>query len=109
MFIYEPAEGEAPSRKAKKVDRRWHAVAIVATARSCEAARACKERRFLSADAPALPLEGCDAARCDCRYGHFDDRRRGPRRSEEKGGTPKAMKEDRRERRGRRATDHTTD
>jgi len=110
VFIYEPAEVDAPRRKDKKINRRWHAVGIVATARSCDAARACKDRRYLSAEAPALPLEGCDAVRCECRYGHFDDRRRGPRRSEEKGGVPpKAIKAERRERRGRRASDHTTD
>jgi hypothetical protein len=109
VFIYEPAEIDAPSAKEKTINRRWHAVGIVPTARSCDAARACRDRRYLSAEAPALPLKGCDAVRCECRYGHFDDRRRGPRRGEEKGGIPhKATQADRRERRGRRATDHST-
>ena len=105
MFIYEDADSERPAEK-KGSPRRWHAVAIIATATSCAAARACKDKRYLSAEAPRLPLAGCDAARCECRYGHFDDRRRGPRRAEEKGSaTPKRVAVDNRARRGRRTTD----
>jgi hypothetical protein len=109
VFIYEDADTQSPApSRAKR--HRWHAVAIVATATACAAARACKDNRYLSAEAPRLPLAGCDATRCECRYGHFDDRRRGPRRAQEKNGvTPKRVSVDNRARRGRRATDHTAD
>ena len=109
MFIYEVADTE-PQALSRTPDRRWHAVAIVPAATACAAARACKDNRYLSAEAPRLPLEGCDAARCDCRYGHFDDRRRGPRRAEEKGSVkPKPADTEQRTRRGRRKSDDETD
>ena len=109
MFIYEVADTE-PQALSRTPDRRWHAVAIVPTDSACAAAHACKDNRYLSAEAPRLPLEGCDAARCDCRYGHFDDRRRGPRRGAEKGGgTPKPVNTEQRTGRGRRKRDSAAD
>jgi hypothetical protein len=84
---------------------RWHAVTIVAPARACQAALSCKGTRFLSSEAPRLPLKQCDAARCDCKYRHFPDRRGEPRRAEETGAADKRVQTNRREKRGRRATD----
>jgi hypothetical protein len=37
----------------------WHAVAIVTREGSCPAAMACREKRYLSAEAPRLPMQGC--------------------------------------------------
>jgi hypothetical protein len=37
--------------------------------------------RFLSSEAPALPLAGCDARACTCRYRHHEDRRSSLRRA----------------------------
>lgn len=34
-----------------------------------------KDRRFLSAAAPQLPLKECACETCECRYAHHDDRR----------------------------------
>jgi hypothetical protein len=49
---------------------------------ACDAVQAIVGRRYLSREAPALPLAGCDRRRCDCTYSHFSDRReRGDRRS----------------------------
>ncbi|HTV96536.1 MAG TPA: hypothetical protein VME42_11040 [Steroidobacteraceae bacterium] len=93
----------APKRAARSARHRWHAVTIVARGSACGAAQACRGRRFLSHEAPRLPLPECDAAACDCRYRHFDDRRGPPRRAEE--GPPARVKVDRREKRGRRSTD----
>ena len=105
MFIYEGPDSDPPT-VPRAVRRRWHAVAIVGTAQACAAAKACKDNRYLSVEAPRLPLAGCDASCCDCRYGHFDDRRRAPRRAEERTGVPpKRVKVEQRARRGRRATD----
>jgi hypothetical protein len=36
--------------------------------------------RFLSGEAPPLPLPGCTAPRCLCRYAHYEDRRARDRR-----------------------------
>jgi hypothetical protein len=86
--------------------RRWHAVGIIASSGSCGAAQACKGKRFLSTEAPRLPLANCDAARCNCKYRHFEDRRAAPRRGEEKAGmSPPRASTERRTSRGRRATD----
>jgi hypothetical protein len=85
--------------------QRWHAVTIVAPSRACEAALACKGTRFLSSEAPRLPLKECNAARCDCKYRHFSDRRGEPRRAEDSGAPGKSVQKERREKRGRRASD----
>jgi hypothetical protein len=89
----------------RKSPYRWHAVTIVAPAKACEAAHACVGKRFLSSEAPRLPLKQCDAARCDCKYRHFTDRRGEPRRAEETGAADKPVQTNRRQKRGRRATD----
>ena len=108
MFIYRGDDTEPPVM-SRSVRRRWHAVAIVGTADACKAAKACKDTRYLSVDAPRLPLAGCDASCCDCRYTHFEDRRRGARRAAEKtGAAPKRVSANQRERKGRRPTDHGT-
>jgi hypothetical protein len=43
--------------------------------RSCEAAREFEGIRFLSSEAPMLPLDRCTQSTCQCRYVHHDDRR----------------------------------
>jgi hypothetical protein len=47
---------------------------------ACEAARALKGKRFLSTQAPALPLSGCTATRCGCNFVKLSDRRTDDRR-----------------------------
>jgi hypothetical protein len=98
-------QNAAPSTKAAK---RWHAVGIVAKSTACEAARALRATRFLSAEAPRLPLSQCTKpAECSCAYKHFADRRAGARRQDEESGirgTSKAGQE-RRTQRDRRDTE----
>ena len=65
-------------------DRRWHAVSVKPGTSPCPAAVSGKNRRWLSREAPLLPLPGCtkpDA--CHCTYHHHDDRRAGGRRAGE--------------------------
>src|SRR3984957_20988408 len=63
----------------------WHAVSIVTTNASCHTARAMRSIRFLSHEAPRLPLPECGAgSSCPCGYKHHDDRRARPRRTEER-------------------------
>jgi len=59
----------------------WHAVSITARPGMCSKAKSCTHLRFLSTEAPVLPLEGCDAKACGCRYRHHDDRRESIRRA----------------------------
>ncbi len=68
----------------------------------------CRNARFLSKEAPRLPMVGCDHPEtCECTYRHFEDRRNGLRRSAELGiaGMSSGPKGDRRQVRGRRAKD----
>lgn len=51
----------------------------------CEAVKAIASQRFLSADAPKLPLNACDAANCRCTYQHYVDRRTDLRRASDTG------------------------
>lgn len=63
----------------------YHAVSIVPGLESCAASHRFTRMRFLSRQAPKLPLPTCDAARCTCRFKHHKDRRAGPRRRSEQG------------------------
>jgi hypothetical protein len=85
----------------------WSAVSIVPAGGSCEAARALKGQRFLSAQAPRLPLKECTSSgSCPCVYRKYPDRRAGPRREEEKTGLRRPADAERRRSRGRRSSDH---
>lgn len=57
----------------------FHAVSIHADSQCCSAVRTVEARRFLSEDAPGLPLPQCDYATCRCKYEHHGDRRSGAR------------------------------
>jgi len=54
---------------------------IAANGDCCQAAQAIAGQRFLTNQLPMLPLNGCDAADCQCRYERFDDRRTDVRRA----------------------------
>ena len=88
---------------------RFHAVTVTARDGACPQARALKDVRLLSADAPRLPMHDCDRPdRCECRFQHHEDRRAGPRR--ETGHAAAGVRlppetGERRKLRGRRATD----
>ncbi len=84
----------------------YHSVTIKSLRSSCVTARALKDIRFLSREAPALPLEDCDVATCSCRYEHHPDRRGGPRRGAEMGAAkiPSMSGEEKRLERDRRST-----
>jgi hypothetical protein len=77
-----PEPAPAAPRKATS---RFHAVTIAPGPRACAEARALQGQRFLSRDAPPLPLRNCGSAQCECRYEHYDDRRKGNRRAHDLG------------------------
>jgi hypothetical protein len=54
---------------------KYHAVSIRVASGACAAAMGMQGERFLASEAPSLPLPGCDAADCQCRFIHFKDRR----------------------------------
>jgi hypothetical protein len=86
----------------------WHAVSIVSRSTTCDAVLMRRGQRFLSREAPRLPLPECDRSEtCRCVYRHYPDRRAGPRRSNETGGPPvrTAPVQNLRMKRGRRKLD----
>jgi hypothetical protein len=54
---------------------RWSAVSIVPGPHCCLAVRGLTHRRYLSAEAPRLPVPECNARPCECRFKHHTDRR----------------------------------
>jgi hypothetical protein len=86
----------------------WHAVSITPVRWCCEAARSRGGFRFLSREAPRLPLAECSSTEdCSCLYRHHADRRGKHRRKDEALGVRRnaPMANDRREIPGRRAED----
>ncbi len=55
----------------------FHAVSLKTLPSACDAAKAMQGERFLSAEAPNIPLPECDASSCGCSYAHHKDRRVG--------------------------------
>jgi len=84
----------------------WHAVSVVPGALACPSAVQGKNKRFLAADAPRVPLPDCASPwRCKCIYRHHADRRAGPRRATERGMSGRVVRSDMRCSSGRRAED----
>lgn len=97
-----PAKAKPQSIRSNQ----YHAVSVVPGTDACAAAHRFTGRRFLSQQAPRLPLPTCDAERCDCRFRHHKDRRAGPRRRSDIGLMPAAWNgAERRRTGGRRADD----
>jgi hypothetical protein len=79
--------GSTTSRIDRTRDRRsgfgvpepFHAVSIRAAVQGCPAVESLGLQRFLSEEAPSLPLANCCAQGCACKYVHHADRRGGPR------------------------------
>lgn len=55
----------------------YRSTSIECASSACAAAQAISGKRFLDIDrvTPVLPLESCDASRCNCRYQRHEDRR----------------------------------
>jgi len=67
--------------KTSATVEKWHAVSVVGGTRACAASLRLKGLRFLSAEAPRIPLGDCTMpGGCNCVYRHFADRRARERR-----------------------------
>jgi hypothetical protein len=73
--LFPSAPASLPSAKARHAPNNFHAVSIRPADKSCEGARRIQSMRYLSAQAPQVPLAECNASRCECRYVHYEDRR----------------------------------
>lgn len=61
--------------------RSFHAVTIVPARPACKLVRRHIQTRYLTTEAPRLPLSGCHIEQCRCRYMHHEDRRVEDRRN----------------------------
>ena len=101
--VPEPVEAPADNSQRSK----YHAVSIKYDTHACEAAQKMSGRRFLSDEAPRLPLPDCDVSDCKCRFTHHEDRRssrdrRSPFAASGSGGGTGSYEKERRERKDRR-------
>lgn len=62
------------------VGNRYHCVEVCAGNPACESVRQFGHTRFLSREAPGLPVSGCSVSSCTCSFIHHDDRRDDDRR-----------------------------
>ena len=62
-------------RENIRLSNPWHAVAIQPGPKRCAAVEGLLGQRFLSRDAPRLPLKDCTESGCTCKYRHYEDRR----------------------------------
>lgn len=84
IFVRRRQENK-PEPVAPRPDRRvsigsstaYHAVAIKTSGHACASANELAGTRFLSAEAPTLPLPDCDVDDCQCSFVHYKDRRSG--------------------------------
>ena len=75
--------GAEPKRKLEKKKRSsttakhdpYHAVSIRHETNACPSVLGMGKRRFLSGEAPIIPLPECGSTHCDCKYSHHKDRR----------------------------------
>lgn len=99
-------------RSTKARSRRggaFHAVEIRSEGDPCSAARTVAGKRFLSSEAPNVPLPACSQEVCSCVYVHFEDRRARQRRDAylHRAYADGERKQERRVRVGRRMSDRT--
>ena len=89
------------------VNKLFHGVAVRSRGdRCCDAVKALSGQRFLSEEAPLLPLAECSNPQgCRCVYEHFDERRDNLRRESDIGLPVRTYPEEKREGHGRRITD----
>ena len=84
LIVRQKDSARKPARKAEvtmiqpsQTNSEFHAVSIRQGQRVCEAVKKLSGQRFLSKEAPMLPVDGCDITQCDCSYVHYRDRRSG--------------------------------
>jgi hypothetical protein len=70
-----PAAAKQAPRENIRLSNPWHAVTILPGPKRCVAVTKLLNQRYLSKEAPVLPLKDCTEPACTCRYRHHDDRR----------------------------------
>ena len=90
--------------------KNYHCVEVRKGIRACKAVQDLGNVRFLSDQAPSLPVPGCTAETCTCRFIHHDDRRDDDRRHPygQLASIPPTIAGERRSRTGRRKSQEST-
>ena len=68
-----------PKAVVKNPTSPYHCVEVSTSYDACKEVLELHSKRFLSAEAPLLPLPGCDQY-CKCKFKHHNDRRQDDRR-----------------------------
>lgn len=94
----------------ERTPKSYHAVEVRPGSRPCKAVLDLGSVRFLSDQAPSLPVPGCTAATCSCNFIHHDDRRQEDRRHPygQWSSVPPALSGERRSRTERRKSQEST-
>jgi hypothetical protein len=72
---------EKVTQRESNSPRSFRAVSIIPARPSCKLVNRYSGTRYLTTEAPHLPLAGCRVQPCRCRYAHYDDRRVEDRRN----------------------------
>lgn len=77
FFRYRQEKAKKHHHKTKPLHELhpYHCVTIETAEHCCKAVEKLLDKRFLSVDAPQLPLHNCQISNCQCHYQHYDDRR----------------------------------
>jgi hypothetical protein len=76
-----PNSSAAQRRDAKRPSESYRSVEVRQGRDACNAVKLLAAKRFLTGEAPPIPVPGCDAASCSCRYVRHEDRRESDRRN----------------------------
>lgn len=72
-------QAELTSKQVRRGN--YHCVEVHGGHPACETVKRLDGNRFLPDEAPGLPMPGCNAQTCTCRYVHHEDRREDDRRN----------------------------
>lgn len=82
LFVKKRPDGRESGGSPRVVAKNYSGVELVVSPdEACAAAKARAGQRFLTSEAPLLPVPGCDQPRCGCRYRKFPERRTETRRA----------------------------
>lgn len=70
-----PAQRARSTEVQMAATRLYAAVSVDPGRQACRAAKKLEGERFLSTEAPSLPLADCDESTCGCHYRKHEDRR----------------------------------
>ena len=97
-----PPSRVASVRDVKQPSSKYRCVELQFESDACVAVKQFEAKRFLPGEVPPIPVTGCDAVRCACRYAYHNDRRHTHRRNPTAYQPPASAAGERRTKRDRR-------